>query len=173
MDLKQNIDNTNELKNKVKLANTRIKETVIRGGGYDFKSLDKAPERIKKMIGNYNKIAILNKNIRLNMQENGVVTQLENYEIKFDNINFNPSKFFIKFKFVNLYSENQDLGWVSSYELKNDRDSFILKNPNQGENGFADIMFRSKTSKSLKLNISLEGDIYIQDLILDKIILIE
>lgn len=30
--LKQNIDNTNELKNKVKLANTRIKETVIRGG---------------------------------------------------------------------------------------------------------------------------------------------
>ena len=33
MNLKQNIDNTNELKNKVKLANTRIKETVIRGGG--------------------------------------------------------------------------------------------------------------------------------------------
>lgn len=32
MNLKQNIDNTNELKNKVKLANTRIKETVIRGG---------------------------------------------------------------------------------------------------------------------------------------------
>lgn len=30
--LKQNIDNTNELKNKVKLANTRIKETVIWGG---------------------------------------------------------------------------------------------------------------------------------------------
>lgn len=30
--LKQNIENTNELKNKVKLANTRIKETVIRGG---------------------------------------------------------------------------------------------------------------------------------------------
>lgn len=32
MNLKQNIDNTNELKNKVKLANTRIKETIIRGG---------------------------------------------------------------------------------------------------------------------------------------------
>ena len=32
MDLKQNIDNANELKNKVKLANTRIKETVILGG---------------------------------------------------------------------------------------------------------------------------------------------
>lgn len=32
MDLKQNIDNANELKNKVKLANTRIKETVMRGG---------------------------------------------------------------------------------------------------------------------------------------------
>lgn len=32
MNLKQNIDNTNELKNKVKLAKQRIKETVIRGG---------------------------------------------------------------------------------------------------------------------------------------------
>lgn len=30
--LKNTIDNTEELKNKVKLANTRIKETVIRGG---------------------------------------------------------------------------------------------------------------------------------------------
>lgn len=30
--LKNTIDTTNELKNKVKLANTRIKETVIRGG---------------------------------------------------------------------------------------------------------------------------------------------
>ena len=30
--LKNTIDSTNELKNKVKLANTRIKETVIRGG---------------------------------------------------------------------------------------------------------------------------------------------
>lgn len=32
MNLKQNIDNTSELKNKVKLAKQRIKETVIRGG---------------------------------------------------------------------------------------------------------------------------------------------
>lgn len=30
--LKNTIDTTEELKNKVKLANTRIKETVIRGG---------------------------------------------------------------------------------------------------------------------------------------------
>lgn len=33
MNLKQNIDNTNELKNKVKLAKQRINETVVRGGG--------------------------------------------------------------------------------------------------------------------------------------------
>ena len=32
MNLKQNIDNTNELKNKVKLAKQRINETVVRGG---------------------------------------------------------------------------------------------------------------------------------------------
>lgn len=57
--LKQNIDNTSELKNKVKLAKQRIKETVIRGGGYDFKSLDKAPERITDLLGQYKKMAIL------------------------------------------------------------------------------------------------------------------
>lgn len=55
MNLKQNIGNTNELKNKVKLANTRIKETVVRGGGYDFKSLDKAPERITDLLAQYKK----------------------------------------------------------------------------------------------------------------------
>ena len=32
INLKQEIDRTIELKNKVKLANTRIKETVVRGG---------------------------------------------------------------------------------------------------------------------------------------------
>ena len=35
MNLKQNIDNTNELKNKVKLAKQKINETVVRGG-YHF-----------------------------------------------------------------------------------------------------------------------------------------
>lgn len=66
MNLKQNIDNTNELKNKVKLANTRIKETIIRGG-YDFKSLDKAPERITDLLGQYSKVAMgtLDKRISL------------------------------------------------------------------------------------------------------------
>lgn len=33
INLKEEINRTIELKNKVKLANTRIKETVIRGGG--------------------------------------------------------------------------------------------------------------------------------------------
>lgn len=67
MDLKQNIDNTNELKNKVKLANTRIKEIVIRGG-YDFKSLDKAPERINKMLGQYNKVAFATLNQKTDLR---------------------------------------------------------------------------------------------------------
>lgn len=66
MNLKQNIDNTNELKNKVKLANTRIKETIVRGGGYDFKSLDKAPERIKSMLGQYSKVAFGERNFNGN-----------------------------------------------------------------------------------------------------------
>lgn len=61
--LKNTIDTTNELKNKVKLANRRIKETVIRGG-YDFKSLDKAPERIESMIGQYSKVAYFDRIIK-------------------------------------------------------------------------------------------------------------
>lgn len=169
--LKQNIDNTNELKNKVKLANTRIKETVIRGGGYDFKSLDKAPERIKKMIDNYNKIAILNKKTKLNMQDNG--NFLENYTIDFGNINFIPKMFFIKFNAHSNIYENVCMGWVTSDELKREWDDVLLQYPERGISGEASITFRSKTSKSLKLDISFSSGIRMDDLILDKIILIE
>lgn len=88
--LKNTIDTTNELKNKVKLANTRIKETVIRGG-YDFKSLDKAPERIKKMLGNYKKIAMGNVNFSINRSTNA------DNNI-FMNLEFKPSKIFLKFE---------------------------------------------------------------------------
>lgn len=59
MNLKQNIDNTNELKNKVKLAKDRINETVVRGGGSTSKSLAEVPNNIKSMIKEYSKIAIL------------------------------------------------------------------------------------------------------------------
>ena len=92
MNLKQNIDNTNELKNKVKLTNTRIKETVIRGG-YDFKSLDKAPERIKKMLGQYNKIAIGNikESCMLGMNESKNITVNTNFECKYVFLKINPA----------------------------------------------------------------------------------
>ena len=87
MNLKQNIGNTNELKNKVKLANTRIKETVIRGGGYDFKSLDKAPERIKRLLKQYNKIAYLD-------YSSSPINLFKQTNIKL-NLDFEPKKLII------------------------------------------------------------------------------
>ena len=57
--LKSTIAQTENLKNKVKLAKQRINETVVRGGGSTSKSLAEVPNNIKSMIKEYSKIAIL------------------------------------------------------------------------------------------------------------------
>ena len=58
-DLKTTIAQTENLKNKVKLAKDRINETVVRGGGITSKSLSEIPDNIKSMISkNYKKIAM-------------------------------------------------------------------------------------------------------------------
>lgn len=56
--LKNTIDNTEELKNKVKLAKQRINETVVRGG-ITSKGLSEISDNIKSMLGQYKKIAII------------------------------------------------------------------------------------------------------------------
>ena len=56
-DLKTTIAQTENLKNKVKLAKQRINETVVRGGGITSKSLSEIPDNINKMLGQYNKVA--------------------------------------------------------------------------------------------------------------------
>ena len=62
-DLKTTIAQTENLKNKVKLAKDRINETVVRGGGITSKSLSEIPNNIKSMISkNYKKVAIMNPN---------------------------------------------------------------------------------------------------------------
>lgn len=91
--LKNTIDTTEGLKNKVKLANTRIKETVIRGGGYDFKSLDKAPERIKDLLGKYSKIAFGEYN-QNNLNNAGLVRIPVN-------LSFNPKRIFVMLQWKN------------------------------------------------------------------------
>ena len=63
INLNQEIQKTEELKNKVKLAKQRINETVVRGGGSTSKSLAEVPNNIKSMISkNYKKVAIGNIN---------------------------------------------------------------------------------------------------------------
>lgn len=124
--LKQNIDNTNELKNKVKLANTRIKETVIRGGGYDFKSLDKAPERIKKMLGAYKKIAILDLNVSCK-GDNYDFEETLNIPI---NLDFNPQKYviFIEDKSSRRCLSNIQSGYENIYGDDDIRLNYITNN---------------------------------------------
>lgn len=57
-DLKTTIAQTENLKNKVKLAKDKINETVVRGG-ITSKSLSEIPDNIKSMLGQYKKIAII------------------------------------------------------------------------------------------------------------------
>lgn len=59
-DLKTTIAQTENLKNKVKLAKDRINQVVVRGGGITSKSLSEIPDNINKMLGQYNKIAVIN-----------------------------------------------------------------------------------------------------------------
>ena len=119
MDLKQNIDNANELKNKVKLANTRIKETVIRGGGYDFKSLDKAPERITDLLGQYKKIATGRCNIGLRESTSFKVTILLN-------LSFKPRRLFFIISLIDR-SDSINNAWFDTEKTYKNSSEFKIK----------------------------------------------
>lgn len=58
--LQNTITKTETLKNNLKTVKNQIKQSIIRGGGSDFKSLDKAPKRIESLIKEYNKVATIN-----------------------------------------------------------------------------------------------------------------
>lgn len=131
--LKNTIDTTNELKNKVKLANTRIKETVIRGG-YDFKSLDKAPERIKDLLGQYKKMAILDISFGKIPAEKGAPI---NPFIGKINLDFKPSKvIFIR-------------GREESYDYRYDATMRDSKNPTM-QTGFIDLGYSNSSNPPMK-----------------------
>ena len=80
-DLKTTIAQTENLKNKVKLAKDRINETVVRGGGITSKSLSEIPDNIKSMINQYNKVAIKKYETDFLMEQNGSINL---------NLEFNP-----------------------------------------------------------------------------------
>ena len=89
-DLKTTIAQTENLKNKVKLAKDRINETVVRGGGITSKSLSEIPDNINKMLEQYKKIAILYPNLDINIRNSNI----NDYNINI-NSTFAFSKFFM------------------------------------------------------------------------------
>ena len=98
-DLKTTIAQTENLKNKVKLAKDRINETVVRGG-VQSTSVAEVPKNITKMLGNYKKIAMgsCSKTFTLNN------ANLQTYSIPI-NINFKPSRVIVHFRKLKLVPE--------------------------------------------------------------------
>ena len=91
-DLKTTIAQTENLKNKVKLAKDRINETVVRGGGITSKSLSEIPNNIKSMISkNYKKIAIIEMNEELPISNS--YPSYPQKTVKFPQIAFKPTRF--------------------------------------------------------------------------------
>ena len=93
-DLKTTIAQTENLKNKVKLAKDRINETVVRGGGITSKSLSEIPDNINKMLGQYKKIAILNITQYIDVPKN---TSFRTTKVNL-NLTFQPSMIFVLFE---------------------------------------------------------------------------
>ncbi len=80
--LKNTITKTETLKNNIKTIFTQIKQSVIRGGGSDFKELAQTPKQIEDLLKQYKKIAILKYENDLLMDRNGSLNL---------NLTFNPS----------------------------------------------------------------------------------
>ena len=109
-DLKTTIAQTEELKNKVKLAKQRINETVVRGGGSTSKSLAEVPNNIKSMISkNYKKVAIVDKNVPLTSNESWK-------EFSIDlNLNFKPSRVICRLENNNHYDTRSSIDSTMDY----------------------------------------------------------
>lgn len=115
-DLKTTIAQTENLKNKVKLAKDRINQVVVRGGGITSKSLSEIPNNINKMLtDNYKKIAIFD-NVKhtetyryTNQDIPNTNTPVANTKIVISNINidFIP-KFFIMKMVVRNSGDRKD-----------------------------------------------------------------
>lgn len=58
--LQNTITKTDTLKNNLKTVTNQIKQSIVRGGGSDFKSLAETPKRIESLIKEYNKVATIN-----------------------------------------------------------------------------------------------------------------
>ena len=123
--LKNTINKTETLLNNVKLAKQRINETVIRGGGYDFKSLDKAPERIKSLLKQYSKVAFGTFNIERDMRS------LPTFKLDCD---FKVKEFILQIRIKSPYTSGFYLDYqtLSCGEHFNGKHSVLLYDKNYG-----------------------------------------
>ena len=110
-DLKTTIAQTENLKNKVKLAKQRINETVVRGGGITSKSLSEIPDNINKMLGQYKKVAIIDIGRTLTLGRDKA--HLLDFST---NANFDVKEFIVFVSCVTNVASNQSpLGLYSRY----------------------------------------------------------
>ena len=89
MNLKNTIDNPNKHTNDLKLAKQKINDRIISGGGSIANTISAVPEAIDRMLGNYKKTIILNRN---DVLISGTGSINKNISI---NIPFVPTKIFI------------------------------------------------------------------------------
>ena len=105
MDLRQNINKTDTLKNDLKLARSKINERILSGGGTIADTISDVPNAIDGMLGNYKKIAIGSDSAMFEyVRCNKVLNHDETIEGKYVrhikipvNLDFIPSRLLIKF----------------------------------------------------------------------------
>lgn len=99
MNLKQNIDKTDTLKNNLKTVTNQIKQSIVRGGGSDFKSLAETPKRITEMLGQYKKIAILKGvNAEFVFYDSNMPKVDAKVEIDLSSVEFEPKNYIFDFE---------------------------------------------------------------------------
>ena len=83
--LKNTISKTETLKNNIKIIFNQIKQSIIRGGGSDFKELAQTPKRIEDLIKQYNKVAIgdIKQSCMLSMNQSKNLVVNTNFECKY------------------------------------------------------------------------------------------
>lgn len=135
LNLRQEIDNTENLKNKIKIAKNNINNAIVRGGGKHSNTLEEMPNNINNLIKNYKKIAMGTVNF---------TQQIKNGDIRFPvNINFSPSIFIVKIKPGSLpgtasYNLNSKDGQVE-YVVNLDRANVFIRTYFQNGEGVVNI----------------------------------
>lgn len=96
MDLKQNINKTDTLKNDLKLARNKINDKILSGGGTLAQTLNDVPNAINEMIKeNYKKVAIGECNFKLQTELPYGSTETKYIPL---NLTFTPQKVFLKIR---------------------------------------------------------------------------